>query len=511
MSDVPKGDLHREDWCARLEQAVTDGRFLEDPAHWRAHVNQCSACRQTVEGVFLLRDFVGQARMDADLGDQPPLVGEEIVAEALSRHRAERQRLLMFWSMGVSVVLLVGGLFLFTRTPSEPPATARTQADLPATAANDDPVAYALALHKRVAPPGAPDRYDLVEQDDALRNELLKALDHPSSFVRRMALWDLTSSGIQLEPARIEQFLTTFDETLDGPVTTAYAGSDPARQVLDTLAQRRSQTLLSALRSAGTQATQGGLAVRQGAITPYLLHPEWQVREGALGALSLDTTYEPGAVEARLLESDPEDRIRLAAATTLITRLQDRGAAQVIAYLRAKRDWHVEQLLTGTLGRFPDGLVLARQRVEDPTTPMVVALLHALILARNGERAAALRLVPRAVSDGDVYAVHLAVKVAQELGTTEVRDGLQARWRRDRAQWLAVSPTGASDIADALLLWDEASAGEARLHLALDVIEDLGADRTWHARKVLDRLTESTIASLRQRAAKLRGSAGPVK
>ena len=101
----PIGD---ESWCLRLEEAVLEGRFLEDPGFWRPHVEQCSTCREVVEGVFLLRDSIGRARMDDDLTETAPLDGDRVIAGALGRHRAERRRQVVLWSLGGALVLVLG-------------------------------------------------------------------------------------------------------------------------------------------------------------------------------------------------------------------------------------------------------------------------------------------------------------------------------------------------------------------------------------------------------------------
>jgi hypothetical protein len=497
-------DMHREDWCLRLEQAVTDGRFLEDPAHWRAHVNQCRACRETVEGVFLLRDFVGQARMGDDLGGQPPLVAENVVAEAISRHRAERQRLLTFWSMGACALLVVGGMFLHARSPSPGPATARTElAGLPS--AKDDPIAYAIALDRRAFP--TQDLADSVlKEDEALRREFIGALDHPNSYVRQVALSGLINGGIDLDPRRIEQVLANSNETMTGAL--AASSQDAERVIAQTLAQRRTQTLLSALAGAGTQAARGGKPVRPDAIEPYVVHVDPAVQVSALGALRQDPSYQPGEVVERLLARDDDVDVRAEAGSLLIARRGEPAVEAVVAQLRAKPDWVLEMRLVPHLGKSPAGLALARERTEDPATPMALALLHAQMLARKGERAAVLRLIPKAAADGDIEAVRWAATFAKEWSATEARPALQARWRKDHERWRADAPSTRQAIAQSLVTWDEASNEEARLDLALEVLEDLGPITRAALREALERLARSSLPSVRQRAERLRVAPG---
>ena len=507
MSDVQRQGTLREDWCERLEQAVTDGRFLEDPAQWRAHVKQCAACRKIVEGVFLLRDYVGQARMDDDLGDQPPLVGAEIVADAIERHRAERQRLLVFWSMGVSVLLLVGGLFLFTRTSSESPSTARTHAAEDASVSTDDPVAYGLSLSRRLFPPGELPRYELLKEDEALREEFRRALDHPSSYVRRVALWGLASSGVEIDAGRFEQFFRTFDETLDSNVLQA-SSAGAARSIEGALAAHRTQTLIAALTSAHDQAMQRGVRVAPALLTPFLVHTDAGVRRAALTALQEDPSYRPGLTEERLLARDDDVEVRAGAAGLLIARQGAGGVARVIAHLRTAGDWELEQRLVTALAEHQDGIAFARERTENPATPLGPALVHALVLARKGERAAALRLVPRAVADGDVVEAYRAAQVARELVLDEQREGLQRRWRAQQERWRTANPVTRRDLAELLVPWDEESGGDQRLMWSLEIIADFEKDPGPVLRRTLKRLASSGSQPVRVRAGELLKSLG---
>lgn len=499
----PIGD---ESWCLRLEEAVLEGRFLEDPGFWRPHVEQCSTCREVVEGVFLLRDSIGRARMDDDLTETAPLDGDRVIAGALGRHRAERRRQVVLWSLGGALVLVLGaGAMLLVRRgvdsdcPRPPQEAARA-----GERAADGVAGYAGELFRRVFPLEGPTRDTLLQEDPALRAEYLRALDHPSSLVRRVAISALTFSKIPIDAARLTHVLTTWDETLDGPVVVASAGPSE-RQVAEALDARRTATLVDVLLAVEVQALRGGERVPSASVRPYLLHAEGEVRQAALAALGADPTLDVASEAERLLASDPVLAVRDEAARQVLRRRGARGAEQIVALLKAKPDAAMEQKQVVPLGQFPAGIAFARERADDPATPLPLALLHASVIARRGERAAALRLIPRAVADGDMEALHRAASLAAELDARELRAPFQERWRRDHGPWCAARVPSRDYLALALARWDEASGDAHRLALALELLEGLDDLHLPPLRDLLGRLAAAAGTETGARARALLG------
>lgn len=469
------------DWCERLATAVADGRYLERPDAWRDHVEGCPACRELVQGLSALRERIEQAASQVHDRGAPRESGEQLIAEAFRRYR----RGVRIKGVSLGIVLLVGlGLgVVFWRTGSRTPEAV-------------DPVVYATRLHDRVFRAGRPD-YDLLKRDEGLRREYLAALDHESSLVRRTAMHALTWSGIDLEPARLEAVLTTWDEDLEAPLELA-ATSRGTKHLQDELARRRDVTLHTLISGAYVQAVRSAGRLDAAVLEPFIDHPYDANRSTALRALAADPTYRPGGRVARRLRVDEVDDVRKAAAMLLVERGGEAGIEIVMDYLRSGQDWTSEGTLLPRLRAHPDMLALSRERIADAEVPPQIALHHLRLLCRAGEvTEPPVELVERALAADDPEAWASLACVAGEQDLISARVPLQACWQR------CPPGTARSSLARHLVDWDVACQDEERLGLALDILE---TDRDERLRAHAVTLAKSDLPSIRDRAQNLLSS-----
>lgn len=473
------------DWCERVAAAIADGRFLEDPGLYRPHVEACPECRSRVEGLFVLREHLGKASLEAPAGEAAPFDAKDVVGTAIRRYR--RYRVVRDGTVGLVVLLGLGvGAFLWTRRspPAEP-----------------DGIAYAKHLSETVFPKGRPPRTDLLGRDAALRGEYLKALDHPVSLVRRTALDALTMSEVTIDRARLESILLHAREDLETPIEVASSG-DGLREIADALETRRVATLRSVLVAAGIQATTGA-AVPSRLLAPLLSHPDVEVRRLSLIALNGDVSFRPGTEVERLAWDESDFELRAVACVCLLDHLGEQAATRIVAHLRRSPDPRFEERVLPHLGKFPSALLdLSKERLASETTPARLALAHARVLWRSGLKEPPPRLVERAIADPATDTVALFAQIAAEADWMQYRAALGERWQ--------TAPRASRQVlAAALVLWDEQSQDVRRLQMALDICETDRDDAL--LKPALERMAKSAIPAVGARAREILASSSSPK
>ena len=467
------------DWCGRLASAVADGRYLEEPDVWREHLAGCPSCRELVGGLETLRQRIDRAAARVREQVDAPPDGEALIAEAFRRYRSARR----VRGLSLGVVVLIGlalGIVFLARGSSAPQS--------------HDPAARARRLHDRVFGLDAAPDYGLLQRDEALRSEYLAALDDESSLVRRTALQALMYSGVELDPQRLTEILTTWDEDLEAPLEVAAQGPG-GRHLEDALARRRDETLEHVLSGAHVQAAQGGARLDAQVIEPFVDHPRHSIRTVALRALSQDPTYRPGERIARRLTVEADVEARKAAAWLLLDRLGAEGVEIVLERLRADSDWGLEGVVLYRLGSGPAALAFSRERIGDPSIPVQLALHHQRRMHLEGDASAPPQaLLDRALQDEDPRTWVILARIASEQDLGDLRTTLQTRWKD--------CPEGPvrTSLGRYLVLWDCEGTDESRLHLALDILE---AGRDPRLRAQVEKLAASDLPSVRERAQNL--------
>ena len=471
------------DQCERLAQALLDGNFLEDPVHWREHVERCRTCKRRVEGYFVLRGAIEQARMDA-ASDSDSSSPERLVHSALAAVRTEqrsvqgvRPGLVAAAAVGVAAIVIGVVATLAIQAGRRP--TSSTALD------------YAKELHLRVFPPGESANLDLLKENAELRKEYTAALDHTSSLVRRTALYALTNSGVDLEAQRVEHLLRTWDETLDTDLEVA-AAEDGARWLRDALSQGRVETLRRVLEGACLQVTRGGETLSAELVEGYVAHPRTEIRQAALCVLAQTSGYEPSQVVQDALSHDTSEDVRVAAAECLILRLGDPGAARVVGYLERSSDYGTELYLVAELAKHRSGLALAKRRRGQPDLPLRLALAYARILLREEGLPVPNDLIARGLEDPGSSVHHDLASLASEANLNRHRNALQIKWRAAARSHVRTA------IGGLLVRWDLRDGSEERLHMALEIVEmDPGLN------DVARELASSRFESVRTRAREL--------
>lgn len=495
-------NVKREDpreMCERLESALSDGRFAEEPTVWRDHVEACGVCRAAVEGYFRLRERVEQARLEVVGLAEPTLDGSRIVEQALARYRFGRRRAARLRNLGYGMVgvLAIGGIALWAHQP------APTQ--VPTTDVAEEAIDYSKVLYKRVFPGDGTGNYDLLKKDEALREEYRRALDHRSSLVRRTALTALTSSGIEIDPAGMEEVLRTWNEDLERPVVVAAAG-DARVALASALDLRRTATLRAVMNGAYMQAVTGGRPVAAAALEPFLMHEDVEVRRATMDALGADKGYRPSDAVMRVFTSDPEAEVRRSAAECLLAR---EGQARLIALFRARPDYPVEAWVSHHVAAGDIGHAFAAERLADPRTSIVTAILYGMRLAHDGITLPK-DLVDRTIADGTAESLNYLVDLAALAKWDDERDRLQAHWKAHRAVWQAEEhPVYAGYAGSALVRWDDAAGTAPRLLLALDVCEAFDKPATRTMRPFVSRAATRPEPDISRRAKALLERWGP--
>lgn len=438
----------RSEACTRLRDAIVDGRFQEDSAPWRDHVDDCPECRRIVEGLFRVRSLLARTAAEDDGVPMVPRDPREVVAEAFRRVRRERTRR----RVGVAAVLLLGlGVGVWGLASRGPTAPA-------------DPLGRAIALHKSAY--GDDGRLDAerVQGDADLRAELERGLDDSSALVRRVALSALLLGGVEVDPGRLEWTLRHWDEDLARPVELA-SRLESTRFLADALERGRVETLLAALEASAAQASRKGMVVAASAVVPHLRDADEFVRRAALWALSWDPSFVPGEEVWRLLREDSQVTVRAAAVDCVFRRQEDEGARQVVERLWAPGDFALEEQTATALAAYPEGLALSRERLTRADTPVRVALVHALVLHRAGVTERPEDWIARALADRDAETHVVLAGVAREADWSECRDALQDCWR------VAKDALAGRNLALHLVAWDLEVGGESRLLQAVEVCE----------------------------------------
>jgi hypothetical protein len=460
--------------CERLTDAIADGRFLEAPDFWRPHVRRCEPCRHRVEGLLLLRAKIRAAAAAAPMSALPSSDGA--MRRAFVRFHAHRRKRRVALCVVAAVAAAVGAFALWRRKPP--------------TGVEVAPIAYAEQLHRVVFPGGGRTEYHRLKDDFALRTEFVRALDHPSSLVRRSALVGLTSSGIDVDPDRLMRALSQWREDLEMPLALATLNADD-RALRDALEARRTATIRSVIQAAHAQASRRGAQVPFAALVPWLSDPKEEIRLVVLSALELDSTYKPGREVWALLQHDSSPMVRAAAARCLMRRLGQAGTESVVDHLRESRDYSLEDHLLPSLTGVAAVASLSRARVASSETPVRTALWHALLLARSGERSPPEHLIASAFRDGSGDVLQVLASVSAEANWTTYRLPLQKAWSTlpmDVDRW---------SVGAALVPWDIQSGEVPRLRLALDVIAE---DRYPAHRAQLRQLMTHNDSTIRARA-----------
>ncbi len=485
--------------CAGLGRALADGRFAEDPLHWRPHVEACATCRASVEGYVELRERIERAR-----GKTPGAPGvthdpQAVVAHAMARYRVLRARRRSLVGASALLALGLGVATLWGGSPSASPA--------------QEPLALAMDLHWTVFPQdGSPPRLSLLRDDAGQRARFEAALDHGSAAVRRIALSALTSSGILVDRSRLEEVLGTWNEDLETSLSLAAApGADHGRLVAEALANGWDQTLQAALSTAKNLAVQGGKPVAATLVLPHLGSRDAGVQLRALGALAVDPGYVPGEELENLLESALQPReVREEAARCLEQRLGDEGVRRVVSALERMADPEaIEVGVAPALMSRPSGLAWARRRVWNAGVPIATTLAYAQGLLGRGERVPKEDIVRRVLAEPTALLVEGLAECCRRADWTDQRETLQGLWMADHASW-RMHPQGDAGefVARVLLAWDEAAATPSRLNLALDICARMGQHASAWVRRWLARVATHEDHGIASRAKTLRGGLG---
>ena len=457
--------------CARLADAIASGRFLEDPAHWQGHVASCADCRAHVEGLFELREHMARAGLEVEA--PPPVeVGPGRVQHALLRFH--RRRIARRTTLGcVLVAAAAGGVAVWgRRSPSAP----------------EDPTAHARRLFTAVFPAAGKAR-PLLTEDAHAREEYVRALDDPSSLVRRTALQALALSGVETDASRLARALTDFREELETPVAVAGV-SGGEREIASALALRRTETVKAVLLAAYVQAARGGERLPSSVVLPFLSDPDRDVRREALQVLGADSSFVPGEEVRMAVRSDPDVEVRINAVQCLVDRLGDDGAAFVVDHLRSVHDTPLEAAVVSLLGRYRVTLPFSRERAESRETPVELALQHQLVLLRAGDKKPPSELVERALLVRTPGVLRVLASLAHEGDWTEYRGRLQAAWKSG-------PPADVAAAGLRIVLWDLDSRDPRRLALALDICEATGGAQ---AQKLVQRVASEAAGEVRERA-----------
>lgn len=500
-------------WCERLAEAITDGRFLEDPGFWRPHVEACTVCRSSVEGLFALRERLDDAALETSAAGP---TGEDAggpVGVAYARFRSDVRRRGVI--LGLGALLLVGGGFVAWergKTAPQPGPASRLEAHAGSwsQAAGESDPAYAVRLWQGVFHAQAGGRSDLARlgRDDAMRAAYLAALEHGSTDVRREAVAALTASRIPLGPGYLETYLQAYEQNLVGTVDVAGAGPEATAHVAARRQAFQDAKVESVLRALAYRADTGpGPQAPAHLILPYLNASAEGVRLAALEVLEADPDYVAGPEIQRALGEAPEPLVRQAAARVLTRRGGTAGIEALARHYRTARrfDEEGDSAVVQALVQHPEGRALAAERLADPQVPTEVAWRYAIYLAdvaRPLEAPAA--LVERTLAEPQPAAVYYMALAARKADWRALRPGLQAVWRAHALAWVAQHATIVRSLRGALLAWDEAVGGEDALTLALEVCESPAVEVQAGSRVAfLRRAVTSAWPSIRERAQRL--------
>ena len=406
------------------------------------------------------------ARLEAALerawdGSAPRGAGpssEVAIAAALGTFRQQRRRRVAAASL--ACLLLVGAGIWIARTGDETPAHVETA----------DAIRYGNALYRRVMGSAEdPDGGDLdyLKRDGAARAEYLAALDHPSSFVRRVAMTALSYSGVEIPADVLLRMLVEHREDLERPLALASVG-DAGRYVAEALERRRLATIRDALEASSYLAAGGHERLPVDAVEPWLEHEDASVRSFALGALAEDPGYEAGERVFALLRADPDAQVRTAALHAIQARGGTDGARRLLAHARTMDDPSLEPAVLHALRSTPGVEAMVRARLASGVADAGSRMAHARLLLQAGDPSAAERLVPAVLQDGPPAAVEIAAQLVVAMDRADLRPAVVAR-RGDLGAAIR------RRVALALFRWDIAATelDEARVARVLDSLAEL--------------------------------------
>ncbi len=465
------------DACRRLGDALVDGRYAEDPGAWAAHAEACPRCRARVAGYRRLRTLLDASRPAAPTSTEPPADPARAWTAASGRFHRHRRRQRLVAGCGTALVLAVALGVALQPTTDRP------------TVGRDDPVAYARTLTDRVVRPGgAP--VDLGPPGSDFERELRRALDHPAPAVRRTAFRILTLAGRPVDADDVERLLRDAAPNLEAPVELAGI-SDPQRYVAEALERGRTASLTSVLGLLPAVAAQRGAPIAIDVVEPFLSDRDAEVRRLALMALAVEPTYAANPRSWTLLRDDPSEEVRIAAAYLLARRAEGEALA---AHLEQVGDPTVEAYIATLLGEGPRAEALALRRVAEPSTPLPVALAHALALARRRTTFDHAGLAARALATDDPLIACQVANCAAAGDWRELRTPLQGAWQ---------TATGIArlNLASTLARWDVRVGSLDRLETALELLADT---RNLAANDVLAALERASDPGIRSRAAEIR-------
>lgn len=479
------------EWCRRLDEAIVDGRFGEDPRLWGEHLAACPRCRATAEGYRLLRGLIDRSQPQGPDGTPPPAGAEPpqaVVAAFATWRRHRRRRLVGACAAGAAGIAVAGWLLLRPPSAGEPTPGAPYPASLASSTDPADALRYAASLHRRAMPDPVTHRIECFKKDPALEREFLEALRHPSAVVRRIAYAHLAGAG---RPVPVEETVRLLREArpgLEKPLELAAAG-DAGRHLAEALEQGRANLLTSVLDGlAGTTAAVER-KVPADVLLPYVDDASARVRAAALYALAQDLAYVPGREIETRVASDPDLEVRRAAAALIVDRGGVAGREWLVGSFTRRPDPEVEVTVVPSLGTSEVALAFSQARMEDPATPAVLALHHARRLQKVGHPLDAERLVALGLQ-GDDHAASLAALLASAGGWTQHRAALMERWRRS-------SGVHQSNFGNLLAKWYLASDEPQRFERCFEILE---AGFSLGGRDVLKALRQQSDPEVRRRA-----------
>ena len=405
-----------------------------------------------------------ERELEAALGSAPnelaPRDADEAMGSAFgSFRRARRVR----FTAASALVFIVGlGGFLFVRAQgTSPTAVDRT-----------DPVAYANYLYKRIVPKEGSSDYmdrDLLKRDAEARAEYIAALDHPNTIVRRTALFAFAMSGVTIPDASLTKLLVEHREDLSTPLVVAAGGSIES-VIREAIERSRVSTLVSVLGTIWTQASRGEFNVSHEVILPFVRHESVAVRVTAMRTLAFLTSFRPTMEIERMMRSDPDSTVRLAAADVMTKRGGAGGITKLYALLRNLKYPEDERVLLYNVRETAGFDAFAMERLTAPDVSLQVKLQYALHLARAGDGAPADKLMRRAFAGSDANVILSALNVCTTLKRDDLRPTVVAAWERLAAE-------ERSHVSRSLAIWDLSSGDRDRMLSGVRLARELGRQR----------------------------------
>ncbi|MFM8387604.1 MAG: hypothetical protein ACKOCB_12410 [Planctomycetia bacterium] len=462
------------EWCTRLENAILDGRLLEDLALWRPHYEQCDTCRPRAEGYLLLVKLIEVSRPPA----APPLgpgEAKRIFEATLTGHRARVRRRRIGWTLGLLAVLGIGVGFVALRRgdPGEsPPQTA---------------LEPALGLLDVLRTPQGNLDGGRLRSDPTQQAAFIAALDDPQLGVRAVAFIGLALAGqgdsIPDLDRRLQE-LRTAPERLRAQFGDR--GSTLASEV-----DRARESVLSLLLVAAVSTPEGRPPLlSEDLVVALLREPSASIRTSALLVLERLPDYTAGDEVWWTLLHDDDLVVRHEAAAVWLARGGADAQDRLIEHLRGRPEHAFEARIVGILRPHAGAFELAAERTAAPAVPLEARLAWAGLLIRESRPFAREALVASALasSDPNVH-VQLALRAAQG-GWVECRAPLQDLWRRAAGEGEQLG------LGALLANWD-VTRPDADLAWTLEILQ---AGRNVGARPALKALLEHADHALRTRA-----------